>query len=177
MSYILSALRKAEKERKQKHGFHLNEITEQNSASQPLLDYPRRRVPIATGSAALVILVGLAWWVANLPLFDSVDPAVQIKIDAVDRSAPILTEQSQESSLVDAVSEGAETSAVRQLPESLVPEGILYLEGRPQSSRLYVDGVGYRVGDQWRPGITITAIDQSGFVLSNGVSQQRYSLP
>lgn len=174
MSHVLSALRKAEKERRRGRGLSLDDLGSADwQAASP--DFAARRnwvLPLLAVLSAVLIAIGFWWfWGQN-----SGDARIQAIAPAEPPALEVEPPVPQKASSQEAAPATSSASSV-QLPESLEVEGHIYVEGRPELNRVFIGGRGYRAGESYRGDIRVESIDSEGFRLTKGDKGRHYPAP
>ncbi len=175
MSYILSALQKAEQDRRRRRGFNMDEL-----GVQPLQRHRAAGSASSTGGrvgltiAALGLVGTLGALVPWLYLPAPADPAAE---DIVRQQADETHVQAVASEV--RVSEAAASTAQPDvnLPQALDIQGIILVQGQPGASRVLLAGRALAEGDELEPGLRVVSIEATRIILSVEGEQKSYSLP
>ena len=168
MSYILAALKKADTDRRSKQGLTLDDLgAESNEKKEQSTRTSVLGVPLIALSLGGLLVLGLFL----MPPW-------------IDRSSP----PEMHSLVQEEISPGTQLSASLSgdnnpsesnpsLPAGLTIQGIVFVESRPESSRVIIQGKSYRQGEEIIAGIRISSIGESMITLSNGQASQNYFSP
>ena len=184
MSYILSALKKAEQERGDNSAL---------SASLLAAEAPPEReglpswVWVVLGVVLFGLLLGAGWLLVSGPEQDSMPgsavsaPAVPIAPPAGPGGAPAADPEPVGADFVAPVAQRqpvVESEVLMPAPAGVPPAsgpkpplpeiefgGHIYVEGRPAAGKLFADGKAWREGDSMDNGVSIVAISENAVSL------------
>lgn len=178
MSYVLDALKKAEKERRHQTELGLDNLEQDDWVKPHESKSPTRSIkPLGFFGIFVGILVIIS--VANL----TTEPEIVGELDTVSS-----TEQSASQIIAisrQANSDERENPDIFEQSEPEIPqkldlesqinefrfEGSLYIEGNLEASRVFVDGQAYFIGDVLKNEVYIKDITPDSVALSNGYEE------
>jgi hypothetical protein len=174
MSYILSALRKAEEERRRGE----THVGERMLAHEPVPANRHAGLKLGVAVALLAMTAGLGYWftaedrshpsTAMGPLPSAALPpsypspakiAIPATSEPVSETQPLPDEGSALETPAPATTRPA-TGEVAKIPPTLNITGYIYFESNPEKSKLFVDGIVYRLNSQVVRGLTIDAFHE-----------------
>lgn len=178
MSYVLDALKKAERERRRQPEMGLENL-EQDDWVKPLEEnrQPRSKkslwfLCLGLGVISAILIVALR------P--DSSQKEIVTSYSPVEESRSALTSDEGELALLEipeeiipdnSVLEVEASASLAELISEFRFEGSLYIEGNPEASRVFIDGQAYFVGDSLKDDVYISDISPDSVSLSNGYEQ------
>lgn len=166
MSYILSALEKADKERRKKKGLSFETLSDSQAEFTSSRTHSRYSALVWVLGGLMV--VGLVWWL--LP-----EQVAQREPAQADPSG--IEEQREPAARANVEDAVAQAEPVSVLPERLDVEGIVYIEDQPAMSRVFIQGKGYREGEYYQGDIRIFSIGETAITLSSSGISKSYPIP
>lgn len=178
MSYVLDALKKAERERRRQPEMGLDNL-EQDDWIKPLEENQQSRSKKTVWLLCLGLGVFSVILIAALRPGSSQEEIITTYSPVEERSSNLTSDESE--------------LAVLEIPEEIIPdnfvpevevstslaerisefrfEGSLYIEGNPEASRVFIDGQTYFVGDTLKDDVYISDISPDSVTLSNAYEQ------
>ena len=186
MSYVLDALKKAERERRHQPDLGLDNL-EQDDWINPneASNKPRSRgylwiAAICLCAMAVILWAGLRDQPSLKPMEDSVlEGSASISEAELNEVIPSEFDNSEESPQQFAESFEPELAPELSLDEVVAQlrfEGSLYVDGDSETSRVFIDGNAYFIGDLILEDVYLLDITSNSAVLSNGYEQVIHSL-
>jgi len=166
MSYILSALEKADKERRKKRGLTLEGLSDSATEIESSPSGYSRVLTVTLVVVACLIIASLLW---RAP---PGQPA-QVEPDA----ASVVATNEVAPAEVSSVPAPVEIAPTEILPAKLEVEGIIFIEDQPARSRVFIGGKGYRQGDLYQDNVRVQSIAETALTLSSGTISKSYSIP
>jgi hypothetical protein len=175
MSYVLDALKKAERERRRQPELGLDNL-EQEDWVRPSSSERQPRSTKLLWLAALILCLSVGFLTLKFTLssvdnqelpLSAISPPQNIDFASEPEVIQILVEEKIEPS----EPEIPEVFDLEVLVDGLRIEGSMYLEGNPQASRVFIEGQAYFVGDQLKNDVYIKDITPDSVVLSNGYDE------
>ncbi len=188
MSYILSALQKAERQRRGDPGetpahdlsqFRAPEVAE--PASFPVPGW----LPVVA-LLLVVTVVAVFWWRAvgvQGTAGGDEDPLVAQTIEPATRDhGRANTGENTDTAAIDPTPETSAAPAnpaarVADEPPALNITGYIYFPADPDASKLFVDGIVYRLGSSVAPGVTLREFRPHSVVLSQSGTRHEIAAP
>ena len=178
MSYVLDALKKAERERRRQPEMGLENL-EQDDWIRPLEENQQ------SGSKKTLWLLCLGLGVFSVILIvalrpDSSQEEIITTYSPVEESRSNLTSDESELALLEIPEEIISENSVPEVEVSVSLaeqisefrfEGSLYIEGNLEASRVFINGQAYFVGDSLKNDVYISDISPDSVTLSNGYEQ------
>lgn len=188
MSYIISALQKAERQRRGDPG----ETPAQDLSHWRAPDVAQRAsfpVPgwlLVVALLLVLTVVAVFWWRAvGVPLTASGDndPMVAQPLELATRhNSRGNTEEDAEPAAADPTPEISAAPAnpgarAADEPPALSITGYIYFPDDPDASKLFVDGIVYRLGSSVKPGVTLREFRPHSVVLSQSGIRHEIAAP
>ncbi len=181
MSYILSALRKAEQDRRQGQPAS-GGLAGLVAAGPDVVPGRTRPLVLLVGVLGVVIAAGIWLWPGaggeRGAVVDRLQPAVEEPPPPIPSPAP--TAATQGAPVVAAV-ESPPPQPVAPAPVEAMPRlnitGYIFFEANPERSKLFVDGVVYRHQSRLREGMTLEAFYPDGVLISYRGQTHRVAVP
>ncbi|MBT5331494.1 MAG: hypothetical protein HOL48_06925 [Porticoccaceae bacterium] len=178
MSYVLDALKKAERERHHQPELGMDNL-EQDDWVKPLepKNKPRLNKLLWVTGISLCLLVSLVTVKFSVPPQDSqelLEPLIAEQSVLQNAVPDTQTNSDEESELVShetLVTESVQDLSLAELLQEFRFEGSLYIEGDPQASRVFIDGQAYFVGQILRNDVYIKDITLDSVIISNGYEE------
>lgn len=166
MSYILAALEKADKERRKKRGLTLEGLGDPSPESSLSAKASTGSKKGWWGLLACLIAGGALWQFSPAFLVPEEEgatvPPSPVEAQSLELPTPVET---------------AGIPLPNALPDQVAVEGIVYIEGQPSRSRVFIGGRGYRENDIFLGDVRIMRIEETAITLSNGDASRAYPIP
>lgn len=183
MSYVLDALKKAERERR-----HQPELGMDNLGQEDWIKPVEPENGNRPGISVLLITFSLCLLAVILTVTLSItreDPQGIPESSVVEQTLsqtpvpvpPILTiEELEAANSVNSESGSVPNVSLAEFLQELRFEGSLYMEDYPEASRVFIDGQAYFVGQTIKEGVYIKGISLDSVVISDGYEEVIRSL-
>lgn len=175
MSYVLDALRKAEKDRRNQPDLGLHNLDQDEWNKPPDSNKNSPFNMRAIWVLPCLVCISIVAFQFRPVVIEEVETTTSI---ASEQGLPIVVAEDPITDRVILLSESPAETIQTESGENLATriskfrfEGNLYIEGNPTGSRVFIDGGAYKMGDALEGDIYLVAIDANSVTLSDGYDQ------